>query len=112
MIYNYYDLINQGHILGGLIQDFKYPEKICPYCFKPLVPVQAIHWVEDKFQYKALYFCAYPECSVYDEGPKKPTQKFTIHQNKPTLSFVMYKCQFKGGSRKTLLVFTSSVLKL
>ncbi len=71
MKYNYYDLINQGHILGGLIDNFDYPEKICPYCFKPLVPVQAIHWVEDKFQYKSLYFCSFAECPVYDEGAKK-----------------------------------------
>lgn len=58
-------------ILGQLIKDFPYPVRTCPYCNKNLVVVNAIHWHEDKFQYKALYFCSNSKCSVYNEGAKQ-----------------------------------------
>jgi hypothetical protein len=58
-------------ILGQIIKDFPYPTRTCPYCNKNLVVVNAVHWHEDRYQYKALYFCAYSKCPVYDEGAKK-----------------------------------------
>jgi hypothetical protein len=58
-------------ILGSKIKDFPYPVKICPFCIKELVVVNAVHWYEDKYQYKALYFCSNSECSAYDEGVRK-----------------------------------------
>ena len=58
-------------ILGQVIKDFPYPIRICPYCNRNLVVVNAIHWQEDNHQYKALYFCSFANCSVYDEGAKK-----------------------------------------
>jgi hypothetical protein len=71
MINKYKNLVDYGHILGGKIDDFPYPEKICPFCFKKLVVVQAIHLSTDKYQYKALYLDANSECPVYDEGVRK-----------------------------------------
>jgi hypothetical protein len=41
-------------IIGRIIKDFPYPTKICPYCFKELKIVNAVHWEEDPYQYKAL----------------------------------------------------------
>jgi len=61
----------QVHILGGKIKDFPYPDRSCPFCNKVLYVVNAIHVQEDKFQYKALYFCTNPNCSAYDEGARK-----------------------------------------
>lgn len=58
-------------ILGGKIKDYAYPDRTCPYCNKILTVVNAIHWYEDKHQYKALYFCPNSTCSVYDEGARK-----------------------------------------
>ena len=58
-------------IIGRIIKDFPYPTKICPYCFKELKIVNAVHWEEDPYQYKALYLDPNPECPVYDEGAKK-----------------------------------------
>jgi hypothetical protein len=55
-------------ILGRVIEDFPYPEKICPYCFKKLTVANAIHWEGDKYHYKALYLDPNPHCPVYDEG--------------------------------------------
>jgi hypothetical protein len=71
MIDKFKTLINQGHILGGKIKDFPYPEKFCPFCFKKLVVVQAIHLSKDKFQYKALYLDPNYKCPVYDESVRK-----------------------------------------
>lgn len=71
MMNKYNNLIAQGYILGGKIKDFPYPEKICPFCFSKLIVVQAIHLEQDKFQYKALYLDANPDCPVYDEGVRK-----------------------------------------
>ncbi len=61
----------RAHILGGKIKDFPYPNRSCPFCNKLLYVVNAIHLQEDKFQYKALYFCNNAECRVYDEGARK-----------------------------------------
>lgn len=58
-------------LIGRVIKDFPYPEKICPYCLKTLVVVNAVHWHEDQYQYKALYLDPNPECPVYDEGARK-----------------------------------------
>jgi hypothetical protein len=58
-------------ILGQVIKDFPYPIRICPFCFKNLVVVNAIHWQQDKYQYKALYFCKNYKCLAYDEGARK-----------------------------------------
>lgn len=55
-------------ILGRVIEGFPYPEKICPYCFKKMVVVNALHWEGDKYQYKALYLDPNADCPVYDEG--------------------------------------------
>jgi hypothetical protein len=57
-------------LLGGLKKDFPYPEKLCPYCNWKMVPVNAIHWQEDVYQYKALYLDNNPNCSAYDEGAR------------------------------------------
>ena len=65
------NLINHGHILGGVIKDFPYPEKICPFCMKKLTVVQAIHLTTDKYQYKVLYLDPNPNCPVYDENVRK-----------------------------------------
>jgi hypothetical protein len=71
MINKYKNLINNGHILGGIIKDFPYPEKICPFCMKKLKVVQAIHLTTDKYQYKVLYLDPNPGCPVYDENVRK-----------------------------------------
>lgn len=55
-------------ILGRKIEDFPYPVKLCPYCNKELVVVNAVHWEVDKYQYKALYLDPNPLCPIYDEG--------------------------------------------
>lgn len=66
---NPYDV--QEIVMGRLIENFPYPEKFCPYCFKLLKIVNAIHWEKDIQQYKALYLDANPECPVYEEGARK-----------------------------------------
>lgn len=58
-------------ILGRVIKDFPYPVKLCPYCNSQLVVVNAIHWDQDKYQYKALYLDPNGSCPVYDEGAMK-----------------------------------------
>ena len=58
-------------LLGGLKKDFPYPDKVCPYCNWILVPVNAIHWQEDIYQYKALYLDKNPNCPAYNEGARQ-----------------------------------------
>ena len=58
-------------ILGRVIPDFPYPDKSCPYCNKLLTVVNAIHYENDKYHYKALYLDPNPRCPVYDEEAKK-----------------------------------------
>lgn len=58
-------------ILGRVIKDFPYPVKTCPYCNFILTVVNAIHWDQDKYQFKALYLDPNPKCPVYDEGARK-----------------------------------------
>ena len=58
-------------IMGRVIKDFPYPEKLCPYCNKKLVVVNAIHYENDKYHFKALYLDPNPQCPVYDEGAMK-----------------------------------------
>jgi len=58
-------------LFGRIIPDFPYPQKICPYCMKTLVVVNAVHWEGDPYQYKALYLDPNGECPVYDEGAKQ-----------------------------------------
>lgn len=58
-------------IIGRVIQDFPYPDKTCPYCNSILKVVNAIHYENDKYHYKALYLDPNPRCPVYDEGAMK-----------------------------------------
>lgn len=58
-------------ILGRVIPDFPYPEKLCPYCNAKLKVVNAIHYEQDKYHFKALYLDPNPKCPVYDEGARK-----------------------------------------
>jgi hypothetical protein len=58
-------------ILGRVIKDFPYPEKLCPYCNTTLKVVNAIHYEQDKYHFKALYLDPNPNCPVYDEGAKR-----------------------------------------
>lgn len=58
-------------LLGRVIKDFPYPEKTCPYCNSILTVVNAIHYENDKYHFKALYLDPNPKCPVYDEGAKK-----------------------------------------
>lgn len=58
-------------LLGRVIKDFPYPEKTCPYCNAILTVVNAIHYENDKYHFKALYLDPNPRCPVYDEGAKK-----------------------------------------
>lgn len=55
-------------IFGRVIPDFPYPEKTCPYCNKVLTVVNAIHYENDKYHYKALYLDPNPRCPIYDEN--------------------------------------------
>ena len=57
-------------IIGGLKKDFPYPDKTCPYCGQILVPVNAIHLVQDMYQFKALYLDKNINCPAYDEGAR------------------------------------------
>lgn len=58
-------------ILGRIIPDFPYPEKLCPYCNAKLKVVNAVHYEQDKYHFKALYLDPNPKCPVYDEGARK-----------------------------------------
>lgn len=58
-------------LLGRIIPGFPYPQKVCPYCMKTLVVVNAVHWEGDQYQYKALYLDPNGDCPVYDEGAKQ-----------------------------------------
>lgn len=58
-------------LIGRVIKDFPYPEKTCPYCNSILTVVNAIHYENDKYHFKALYLDPNPRCPVYDEGAKK-----------------------------------------
>lgn len=58
-------------LIGRVIKDFPYPEKTCPYCNAILTVVNAIHYENDKYHFKALYLDPNPRCPVYDEGAKK-----------------------------------------
>jgi hypothetical protein len=60
-----------GLIMGRVLPNFPYPDKECPYCYQKLKVVNAIHWEEDMYQYKALYLDPNPNCPVYDEGARK-----------------------------------------
>ena len=55
-------------IMGKVIKDFPYPDKRCPYCNAKLQVVNAIHYENDPYHFKALYLDPNPRCSVYDEG--------------------------------------------
>lgn len=74
-------------ILGQLIKDFPYPTKICPYCMKEMVVVNAVHYELDKYQYKALYLDPNPDCPVYDEGARKAYAKLYYSSEDAYASF-------------------------
>ena len=58
-------------LIGRVIEDFPYPEKLCPYCNAKLVVVNAVHYQEDPYQFKALYLDPNIKCPVYNEGARK-----------------------------------------
>lgn len=58
-------------LLGRVIKDFPYPTKTCPFCNAILQVVNAIHYENDKYHFKALYLDPNPNCPVYDEGVRK-----------------------------------------
>ena len=58
-------------IMGRVIEDFPYPTKTCPYCNAILKVVNAIHYDQDKYHFKALYLDPNAKCPVYDEGAMK-----------------------------------------
>jgi hypothetical protein len=58
-------------LIGRLIKDFPYPEKLCPFCNTKLKIINAIHWEEDPYHFKALYLDPNPDCPVYEEHSRK-----------------------------------------
>ena len=54
-------------LMGRVIPDFPYPVKLCPYCNKKLIVVNAVHWQGDEYQFKAVYLDSNPVCPIYDE---------------------------------------------
>lgn len=59
-----------SYLIGNIIKDFPYPEKVCPYCNTVLKIVNAVHWQEDPYHFKALYLDPNPDCPVYDENAR------------------------------------------
>ena len=98
-------------LLGGLKKDFPYPDKVCPYCNWVLVPVNAIHWQEDIYQYKALYLDKNPNCSAYNEGQGKPMLAYITHQKMPFITSRMFRCQSSVGLKKSFIQFINNVVK-
>jgi hypothetical protein len=58
-------------ILGRVIPDFPYPVKTCPYCNSVLTVVNAIHYINDQYHFKALYLDSNFDCPIYEEGARK-----------------------------------------
>ncbi len=54
-------------LMGRVIPDFPYPVKLCPYCNKKLIVVNAVHWQGDEYQFKAVYLDPNPVCPIYNE---------------------------------------------
>lgn len=60
-----------GTVVGRVIENFPYPEKTCPFCNSSLVVVNAIHWQQDQYHFKALYLDPNAKCPVYEEGARR-----------------------------------------
>ena len=58
--------LNNGSILGRVIEDFPYPSKECVLCSRNLQLVNAIHSDQDMHHYKAIYVCGYESCPAFD----------------------------------------------
>lgn len=74
-------------LIGRLIKDFPYPEKICPYCSKKLTIVNAIHWAQDAYHFKALYLDSNPDCPVYNEGSRSAYARVYYSSKEAYISF-------------------------
>jgi len=94
-----------GNIVGGKIKDFPYPDKSCPYCNKILFVVNAIHLYQDKFQYKALYFCHNPQCRAYDEGARKAYARIVYSSEDAFHSFHRVEIPVQRWSKEDLVSF-------
>ena len=94
-----------GNIVGGKIKDFPYPERSCPYCNKILFVVNAIHLYQDKFQYKALYFCPNPKCSAYNEGARKAYARIIYSSDDALHAFHRVEIPVQRWSKEDLVSF-------
>jgi len=94
-----------GNIVGGKIKDFPYPDRSCPYCNKILFVVNAIHLYQDKFQYKALYFCHNPQCRAYDEGARKAYARIVYSSEDAFHSFHRVEIPVQRWSKEDLVSF-------
>lgn len=74
-------------LIGRVIKDFPYPDKTCPYCNHILKIVNAIHWEEDPYHFKALYLDTNPDCPVYDEGARKAYARIYYSSSEAYTSF-------------------------
>ena len=92
-------------ILGRVIKDFPYPEKLCPYCNFRLVVVNAIHYELDKYQFKALYLDPNPNCPVYDEGAFKAYARVYYSSEDAFESFRDIKIPVARWGRDDLLTY-------
>lgn len=90
-------------LIGRVIKDFPYPEKRCPYCNSKLVVVNAVHWHEDNFQYKALYLDPNGNCPVYDEGTMKAYARIYYSSEDAYASFHNVKIPVQRWNREDLL---------
>jgi hypothetical protein len=79
--------LENASLIGRLIKDFPYPEKICPYCSNKLTIVNAIHWEEDPYHFKALYLDPNPECPIYDENARCAYARVYYSSNEAYVSF-------------------------
>lgn len=60
-----------GAVLGRVIQDLPYPERVCALCSRSLQLVNAIHSDQDVHHFKAIYVCRYESCEAFNyEGRK------------------------------------------
>jgi hypothetical protein len=89
-------------IVGRVIKDFPYPEKICPYCNSKLVVVNAVHYQEDPYQFKALYLDPNPECPVYDDGARKAYARIYYSTEDAYAYFYEVKIPVKRWSKEDL----------
>lgn len=93
------DVFFRGNLVGQKINGFPYPEKFCRFCEQEMNLISAIHLVDEKEHYKALFVCGNHDCPAWNEEAKKAQAHVYYSSNEAFLALETHQIWFQRETR-------------